>query len=716
MDYKAFGIRREEYERIRQELGREPNEEELRILGVMWSEHCSYKSTRPLLGKFSAKGSRVLQGPGENAGIIDIGDGLAVAFKVESHNHPSAVAPYQGAATGVGGIIRDVLAMGAWPVACMDGLFFGDPSKEKTAGLMQGVVSGIGGYGNAVGVPTVGGKTVYDDCYEGNPLVNAMCLGLVSHEGIIRSNTARPGHVTVLLGSRTGRDGIAGAAFASTGLQEDTKGSRPQVQIGDPFVEKLLIECCHELLRQGLVASMQDMGAAGITSSASEIAAKSGTGVVIHAEQVPLREAGMTAWEIALSESQERMLLVVEPGDVQRVAECARKWQLECCPIGEITHDGRFRIMVNGKTAVDLPAEMVGGGCPVIHWPSKPPSEQMNRSSGKSYRAHSPDDWGKHLLEMLRSPNLRDKSPIYEQYDHMVQINTIVLPGSPVAVIRVKGTHSLIAMTLESDPWSCSLEPFAGGAETFMKAARPLSVCGATLLGMTDCLNYPSPEDPENFWRFEKSLGGLAMAATEMGCPVVSGNVSLYNESPGTKIHPSPVVGLVGLLHGEREYLPAGRWTEGDELFLVGPAEGALAGCLSQRILCRTCEGRPWDFSAETEKAFREKSLETAHRKLSSSGRAVAGGGLAAALAKECMRSGTGANVVLRENGNTYGIFFSEGGPRALYAVPGDRKKDFCDLWRSLGCTSLGRVEGKSLHIDSFLDLTVDDLLVAWKG
>ncbi len=712
MNYEDCGLRREEYEIICRELGRQPNEAELRIMGVMWSEHCSYKSTKTLLKKFSSTAPHVIQGPGENAGIVDIGDGLAVAFKVESHNHPSAVSPYQGAATGVGGIIRDVLAMGAWPMACMDGLFFGEPSKSKTAVLMEGVVSGIGGYGNAVGVPTVGGKTVFDKCYEGNPLVNAMCVGLVPHGKIIRSNTARPGHLAVLLGSRTGRDGIAGAAFASAGLEEDTKGSRPQVQIGDPFVEKLLIECCHELIDLGLVISMQDMGAAGITSSASEVAAKSGTGVTIEADQVPLRESGMSSWEIALSESQERMLLIIVASDFEKVAEHARKWNLECAVIGKMTEDGRFRITERGKTVVDLPTDLVGGGCPEIRWPSAPPKKPRNDTCPNVQS----NDWEAHLVELLSSVNLRDKSPIYEQFDHMVQINTVVPPGGPVSVLRVKGTQRLIALTMDCDPRACALDPYMGGAETFMKASRPLSVCGAELLGATDCLNYPSPENRENFWALEESVKGLATAASGMDCPVVSGNVSLYNESPGGKIHPSPVVGLVGLLEKETRYLPCGSWKEGESLFLVGPLTGATAGSMSQQILEGTLCGKPWQFDFKLEKLFHDKALETAHRHLASSGRAVASGGLAVALAKESIATGIGARVEPEGLGSAFDVFFTEGGPRALYAVPAEKERDFCKLWESFGCRRIGCVQGKELCVGGHFCLKLADLLAARKG
>jgi len=715
MNYKAVGLREEEYQAIKELLGREPNESELRILGVMWSEHCSYKSTRPLLKMFNSEGKYVIQGPGENAGIVDIGDGWAAAFKVESHNHPSAVEPYQGAATGVGGIIRDILAVGAWPTACLDGLFFGKTPRNSTLSLMDGIASGIGGYGNAVGVPTVGGKTFFDDSYEGNPLVNAMCVGIVSQEKIITSKTAKAGQLAVLIGSRTGRDGIAGAAFASAELAEDTKSSRPQVQIGDPFVEKLLIECCHELLREKLIASMQDMGAAGITSSASEIAAKSGTGIYIYADKVPTRDENMTPWEIALSESQERMLVIIEPENYERVEKCAQKWLLECAPIGEVTDDGRFKIINNGKTVVDLPAEMVGGGCPEIHWPSQKPAYLESIETERAYTLPQ-DAFRDIFLSIISDPNVKDKSWIYEQYDHMVQINTVVGPGNPVSVIRVKENNKFLALTMDCAPWSCWLDPYNGGAESFLKAARPLWACGAEILGMTDCLNYPSPESPENYWILTETVRGLAQTAKDMDCPVVSGNVSLYNESPGKKILPSPLVGLVGLLETMEEFLPSGELEEGDVLFLVGPKKGFLAGSLFQRLLDKSIQGKPAQYTPTAEISFKERALRTAKDKCCSSVRVIGSGGLVTAIAKECIFAQKGASINLKSEHLVPEVLFGEGGPRAIYSVKPDKIAIFEHIWQDFGLLKIGTVQKeKTLEFLGLSSFSLLEITSCWR-
>jgi phosphoribosylformylglycinamidine synthase len=717
MNYKTVGLRKEEYLAIKKMLGREPNESELRILGVMWSEHCSYKSTRSILKMFNSEGKHVIQGPGENAGIVDIGGGWAAAFKVESHNHPSAVEPYQGAATGVGGIIRDILAVGAWPTACLDGLFFGKTPNNSTLSLIEGVVAGIGGYGNAVGVPTVGGKTFFDDSYEGNPLVNAMCVGTVHQESVITSRTAKVGQWVVLLGSRTGRDGIAGAAFASTELAEDTKSSKPQVQIGDPFVEKLLIECCHELLKDKLIASMQDMGAAGITSSASEIAAKSGTGIHIYAEKVPTREANMTPWEIALSESQERMLLIIEPDNFDKVKKCAEKWLLECALIGEITSDKRFRITNHGETVVDLPAEMVGGGCPVIDWPSQKPAYLENIKVEKKYEV--PQERFKELfLSVLTDPNVRDKSWIYEQYDHMVQTNTVAGPGNPVSVIRIKENGTFLALSMDCDPWSCWLDPYNGGAESFLKAARPLWACGAEVLGMTDCLNYPSPESPENYWVLKESVRGLAQAAKDLECPVVSGNVSLYNESPGKKILPSPLVGIVGLLRDLDTFLPSGRMEAKDILFLVGPEKGSLAGSLFQRIMDGTIQGKPTPYDADLERKFKERAIKTSKEKCCSSVRVIGSGGLAISIAKECIFAQKGARInIAPELLKRPEFLFGEGGPRAIYSVKPSMVSLFESIWRDFGLLKIGTViEDHTLDISGLANFTLQEILGCWRG
>ncbi|MFA5622396.1 MAG: phosphoribosylformylglycinamidine synthase subunit PurL, partial [Thermovirgaceae bacterium] len=508
LDHRSVGLSNAEYGVIVETLGREPNQAELRILGVMWSEHCSYKSTRRLLATLPTEGDFVVQGPGENAGIVDIGGGWGIAFKLESHNHPSAVAPYDGAATGVGGIVRDVLAMGARPMALLDGLCLGRKDSPRAAATAEGIVKGIAEYGNALGIPTIGGKTVYDECFDGNPLVNTMCLGLVPLDGIVSSKTARPGHRAVLIGSKTGKEGVAGAAFASSELGDAAGPSLPQVPKGNPLLEKRLIQCCLEIHSKGLIVAMQDMGAAGIASSSSEIASKSGEGILINVDLVPLKE-GMEPWEIALSESQERMLLIAKEESLDEIGSIAAKWQLEWGVIGEVTDDGYFVMTRGGQTEVNLPAGMVGGGSPPVHWPSRKPAAGA-RKGARGAGALNPAEVSRCLAAIMEDPNLADKSHIFRQFDHGAQSDTVTSPGKSVSIFRVAENGSLVAVTMEADPWKCQLEPFEGTAETFLKCLRSLWVSGAAHLGMTNCLNFPSPEDPENFWILEQSVRGLA--------------------------------------------------------------------------------------------------------------------------------------------------------------------------------------------------------------
>ena len=463
MGFREVGLSESEYKRIQELLGREPNDLELELIGVMWSEHCSYKSTRPLLRTFPSKGKYVLQGQGENAGVVDMGEGWGFAFKVESHNHPSAVAPFQGAATGVGGIIRDIIAMGARPSVSMDGLFFGDASLRKTQNLAKGIVEGIGSYGNSVGVPTVGGKTFYSPCYNDNPLVNAFSAGFVRLDKMASSQTAKPGDMAVLLGSKTGRDGIAGASFASRELDEDARASKPQIQIGDPFEEKLLIECCMDLLDKKLIASMQDMGAAGILSSSSEIAHKSGCGIDIQVEKIPLREADMLPWEIFLSESQERMLLIVEEEKLAPVFDMAKHYGLDCAIVGVMTDSKRYRVYKNGVLEADLPTSILGD-TPEIYWPSEEPKDLPERQA-LDLSTLKCGDAGQELLSMLSCPNGRRKNAIWEQYDSMVQLHTIAGPGEPAAIVEVPETERACVLTMEAEPYKCWTDPYTGAAE-----------------------------------------------------------------------------------------------------------------------------------------------------------------------------------------------------------------------------------------------------------
>jgi phosphoribosylformylglycinamidine synthase II len=691
MDYKSAGLSDSEYERINELLEREPNSLETQLIGVMWSEHCSYKSTKRLLKTYPSTGRYVLQGQGENAGVVDVGEGWGLAFKVESHNHPSAVAPFQGAATGVGGIIRDIIAMGARPTASMDGLFFGDPSLKKTENLSKGIVEGIGAYGNAVGVPVVGGKTFYSPCYTDNPLVNAFCAGFVRLDKMASSQTAKSGDFAVLLGSKTGRDGIAGASFASRELDEDSKASKPQIQIGDPFEEKLLIECCLDLLDKDLIASMQDMGAAGILSSSSEIAHKSGCGIDINVEMIPLREKGMEPWEIFLSESQERMLLIVEKDKLDPVFALAAHYGLDCAVIGNMTDSGRYRVYDRGELIADLPTSILGNA-PEAVWPSAAPDDSGSGSADRAALASK--DPESDLLSLISCHNGRSKHWIWEQYDSMVQLHTIEGPGSPVAAVEVPDTKRACLLTMEAEPYKCRTDPYIGASETMALSLRGLWVAGAEVLGMTNCLNFASPEVPEKFYELEQSIKGLADTCRDLDCPVVSGNVSLYNETASGQIYPTPLVVTAGLVKDRDSRLPSGKASSGDSLYIVGGPCGSLGASRYQVMK----EGGPKGVTVlpdhDNEKAFRERALMTAENGAASSGRAVAGGGLAIALANEVLASGCGLSVKTDISVPPEEILFSEGGARAVYAVPAEKEKGFEKIWKGFPCIKAGTFGG----------------------
>ncbi len=707
MNYKEAGLRESEYLSLKKTLGREPNELELRIMGVMWSEHCSYKSTRPLLKKLPKEGKYVVLGPGENAGIIDGGDNMGIAFKVESHNHPSAVAPYQGAATGVGGIIRDIIALGARPVASLDGLFFGSPQSP----VHQGVVSGIGGYGNCIGVPTIGGKTCYDPSYEGNPLVNAMNIGTVRLDKIVSSQTAKPGQAVVILGSKTGRDGIAGAAFASAELKDNAKESRPSIQIGDPFVEKLLTEACLEMRDQGLFVSMQDMGAAGILSSSSEVAAKSGVAMTIDFDKVPLRAQGMEAWEIALSESQERMLLIVEDAKMPEIKRIAEKWGLDATEIGRTEEGDHYRIYWKGKLAADIPATTIGSDCPTIDWPAQRPD--LESRWNKAVEIKAPQSTANVLRDLLGDANLSCKEDIYVQYDSSVQTNTVVGPGSPVSVFRVTESGRLCAVSMEADPWSCELDPERGTANLVARTCRALSVAGAVPAGLTNCLNFPSPEKPRHFWVLSRCVEAMAEACRQLDCPVVSGNVSLYNETSTGAILPTPLLGTVGMVEAPA-VLKSGQWHEGDRLFLAGWNEGTLAAGVYQRHYAHDLAGRPVEFVADRERAFNAAALATAKAQAARSGRPVMGGGLLTALAKEAIQSGVGAEIDLSDRSTA--ALFGEGGTAAVYAVPAGSVEAFRACWKDVPLQEMGQVSGNSLTLNGESLGTVEALNRAYRN
>lgn len=713
MDFRRVGLNENEYGRITETLGREPNELELELIGVMWSEHCSYKSTRPLLRTFPSKGKYVLQGQGENAGVVDVGEGWGFAFKVESHNHPSAVAPYQGAATGVGGIIRDIIAMGARPSVSMDGLFFGDPESAKTRNLAKGIVEGIGGYGNAVGVPVLGGKTFYSPRYNDNPLVNAFSAGFVRLDRMASSKTAKAGDFAVLLGSKTGRDGIAGASFASRELDEDSQASKPQIQIGDPFEEKLLIECCLDLLEKKYIASMQDMGAAGILSSSSEIAHKSGCGIDIQVGKIPLREKDMKPWEIFLSESQERMLLIVEEKHLNDVFALAWHYGIDCAIVGDVTDTKRYRVFDGDEMIADLPTGILGDA-PEINWPSAEPADLKERQKADP-AALKTDDCGAALLELISCPNGRKKNHIWEQYDSMVQLHTIEGPGAPAAVSEVPGTRRACVLTMEAEPCKVWTDPYSGACETMALSLRGLWLSGAEAMGMTNCLNFASPEQPEKFFELEQALKGLADTCEELDCPVVSGNVSLYNETASGRIYPTPLVVSAGLLTDRDHLLRAGRAKAGDSVYLAGSEEGSLGASRWQVTRCGKALGKTVEPNFSAEKEFRERAIKTALEAAARSGRVVAGGGLAVALANEAISSGVGMSISLRTDKQPESVLFSEGGARAVYFVPADKEDTFKAIWSGFPCRKIGTAGGNSFVWEKAFALTLTELVKAFE-
>jgi phosphoribosylformylglycinamidine synthase II len=563
-----LGLSDFEYDRILELMGRAPNLLELSLFSVMWSEHCGYKNSRPLLGRFPNEGNRVLQGPGENAGVVEVGDGWALAFKVESHNHPSAVEPYEGAATGVGGIIRDILAMGARPVALLDSLRFGPLDEERNRYLFREVVRGIGGYGNAVGVPTVGGEVEFGRAYSGNPLVNAMCIGLIRVEDLVRSSATGEGNLILLLGSKTGRDGIHGATFASDELTEESESKRSNVQVGDPFCEKMLIEYCLKLLDEDLLVSLQDLGAAGITSSASEMAAKGGVGIEIETDRVPLRESGMEPTEIMISESQERMLAVVEPEKVDEVLRIAERYELVGAVVGRVADHGDLRVIHHGAVVGTVPAEYLADA-PVYERNVERPRYLDDVPELDLNELPEPEDYNAVLLKMLGHPNLNSRRPIFTQYDHQVGTNSVVLPGADAAVMRIKGTDRGFAATTDGKGRHCYLDPRGGGAATVAEAHRNLSCVGAEPVAVTDCLNFGSPEKPKGYYQLAECIEGMSEACEVFGTPVVSGNVSLYNETDKGAIYPTPTVGMVGVLEDVNRHASPDFKREGDLVVVI---------------------------------------------------------------------------------------------------------------------------------------------------
>jgi phosphoribosylformylglycinamidine synthase II len=694
----------EEYARVLEWLGREPTWTELGVFSVMWSEHCSYKSSRAHLGRLPTTGPRVLIGPGENAGVVDIGDGLAVVFKMESHNHPSYIEPYQGAATGVGGILRDVFTMGARPIALLDSLRFGRWEHPRTAGLVRGVVSGIGGYGNCMGVPTVGGETRFHASYDGNCLVNAFCAGLVRTDAIFLGTAVGVGNPVIYVGSRTGRDGIHGATMASAEFGEGTDEKRPTVQVGDPFYEKLLLEACLELMASGCIIGIQDMGAAGLTSSSVEMAGRGGAGLLLELDRVPMRERGMTPYELLLSESQERMLVVVEVGREAEVERIFEKWDLVAAVIGRVTDDGVWRCTWHGEEVAAIPVPALTEAAPRYNRPEAVPEWLAERQTLPEIA--EPADLGAALTSLLSSPDLCDKRWIWQQYDHQVGSDTLIRPGSDAALLRIKGTDKHLAFVADCNGRHVLLDPHVGTAGQVAEAARNLACVGAEPIGLTDCLNFGNPERPEIMWQLARSIDGMAEACRALGVPVVSGNVSLYNETDGRGILPTPGLAMVGLLEGPTPALAPHFPAAGLEVALLGEVgEGWLGGSAYLSALHGVEAGRPppVSYAAELElharlrRLVREGVVVVAHD--------LSDGGLAVALAELCL-GGVGGAFALPGGGRADGRLFGEDHGRALVAYDPARRAE-------VGGLVLGQTGGDRLILGP-IDLPIEALRAGW--
>ena len=670
----------DEYARIVAMLGRTPTFPELGIFSALWSEHCSYKHSRPILKTFPTTGPQVVQGPGENAGVLRLPGGWAVAFKIESHNHPSAVEPYQGAATGAGGILRDVFTMGARPVALLNSLRFGPLDQARNRYLFAGVVRGVGDYGNCVGVPTLGGEVDFAAGYSGNPLLNAMCVGVLKEKDLIKAAAHGVGNILLAVGSSTGRDGIHGASFASEELTHESEQRRPQVQVGDPFTEKLLLEASLELIASGHIVAIQDMGAAGLTSSSAEMAARGGVGVEIDLSQVPTREPGMTPYEILLSESQERMLVVAKANRVKEVQAIAAKWDLAATPIGKVTDDGMYRCLWQGKVVVEIPGQRLVEDCPVYYPDATedPKIAELRTATPHAARRHAPLEA---LLALLDSPSVASKRWVFEQYDSTVQASTVVPPGGDAGVLRVRHEEFGIAVKTDCNSRYVRLDPYEGGKATVAEAARNVACTGARPLGITDCLNFGSPERPEIFYQFREACRGIADACRALGTPVTGGNVSFYNESPSGAVDPTPVVGMIGLLGRADRAVASHARSPGDVVFVLGDTRAELGGSAYWEVCQEFLGGQPPRVNLEDEKRLVDLLVTGAERSLFRSAHDCSHGGLGVALAEVAMggpyqEAGFGLDIDLTTHDarlTTHELLFSESHGRAVITCAPER-------------------------------------------
>ena len=710
----------EEHQLIVQRLGREPNLVELGMFGSLWSEHCGYKHSRPLLKLFPTTGKGVLVKAGEeNAGVVDIGYGLSVVMKVESHNHPSAIEPYQGAATGVGGIVRDIFAMGARPIALLNSLRFGPLSQPRHRYLFGGVVAGIAGYGNCLGIPDVGGELYFAEAYSGNPLVNAMCVGLVQTDKLLKAGASGPGNLLMLVGADTGRDGIHGASGLASRTFEEERELRPTVQVGNPFLEKLLIEACLELGGKDGVVGLQDLGAAGLTSATVESAARGGSGIEIDISKVPRREEGMTPYEVMLSESQERMLVIVKKGYEAKIKAIFDRWELRSDVIGVVTADGMARVRDGDEVVAEVPVKLLTEP-PLYRLQGVKPAWQDEVQSFDPARVPdiAPGEAGAILLRLLASPNIASKEGVYRQYDHQVQTNTVVAPGGDGAVLRIKGTGKAIALTNDGNGRYCYLDPYQGGAIAVAEAARNLSCSGAEPRAITDCLNFGNPERPEVYYQLEECIKGRAQACRTLGIPVISGNVSLYNETRGEAVYPTPVVGMLGIIDDVARHCTVSFKQEGDAVFLLGAGteETATLGgseyleCIHGRVA-----GRP-GIDLELELRVQKCCREAIRRGLVNSAHDCSEGGLAVALAECCITGNMGFEGKVEVMGRVDTALFGEGQSRIVVSVEPDKmgKLEKLAARRRVPLRRLGVVGGSRFVLKGLVDLPLEEVAKAW--
>ncbi len=716
--HRRLGLRDDEADRIRETLGREPNPAELAMYGAMWSEHCSYKSSKVYLRTMPTEGSQVLVGPGQDAGAVDVGDGMAAVFKMESHSHPSAIEPYQGAATGVGGIVRDIVAMGARPVALLDPLIFGPLTEERNRWLFGGVVSGIGGYGNCIGVPTVGGEVRFAPPHSANPTVNVMCVGIARADRLQTSSSpVHEGSLLVLYGAPTGRDGIGGVSvLASATIEEGAEDSRPSVQIGDPFAGKLLIEASLELVERGALEALQDLGGAGITCAVSESAARAGTGVLVDLDSVPLREPGLEPFEILTSESQERMLAIVHPSRLDEVVEVCARWGLPAAVIGTTVAGGRVTVRMGGRDVADVPARSLADEAPEYERPAAPPPPEAEQEDPTfaPFEGSIRDAW----LAVLGAPNVAGKRSVFEQYDSLVGGQTVAGPGSDAAIVRIPGTMRGLAISTDGKGRYGHLDPRLGARHAVAEAGRNVAVSGARPLAVTNCLNFGNPERPEVMWQFAESVAGISEACRAFGTPVTGGNVSFYNESGGSAIWPTPVIGMVGLLQDYRLRVPTGFPRAGLSVYVLGETLPELGGSEFAETVFGVVAGRPPALDLDRERALIDLLVDAASEDLLASAHDCGDGGLGIALAESAILGGHGFAVSIPSDLPPHVLLFSESASRALVGVAPGREEQFVEMTERSGVpvARIGETGGPRAVIDGLAEATVQELAAEWEG